>query len=279
MYMTGRQGPLEGRVAVVTGGGQGIGAGIARALAEAGARVVIAQRREREGAEAARALSEELGTEIAFVRTDVMQREQVERMIRFAEDRFGGVDILVNNAGGSIPKSLAEHSDEEMETSFRLNYFGPFWAMRAVYPGMKARGWGRIINIGSLNGINALPMMAGYNASKEAVRTLSRTAAVEWGPDGITVNIISPCAMTPACQEYFEADPAAAAAVMREIPRRRMGDPAKDIGPVAVFLAGEASAHVTGVTLFVDGGLHINGTQWRPDTEQDFAINSLTRQG
>jgi NAD(P)-dependent dehydrogenase (short-subunit alcohol dehydrogenase family) len=85
--------------------------------------------------------------------------------------------------------------------------------------------------------------------------------------------------MTPACQEYFEADPAAAAAVMREIPRRRMGDPAKDIGPVAVFLAGEASAHVTGVTLFVDGGLHINGTQWRPDTEQDFAINSLTRQG
>jgi NAD(P)-dependent dehydrogenase (short-subunit alcohol dehydrogenase family) len=87
MYMTGKQGPLEGRGAVVTGGGQGIGAGIARALAEAGARVVIAQRREREGAEAARALSEELGTEIAFVRTDVMQREQVERMIRFAEDQ------------------------------------------------------------------------------------------------------------------------------------------------------------------------------------------------
>jgi NAD(P)-dependent dehydrogenase (short-subunit alcohol dehydrogenase family) len=273
----GQDGQLEGRVAIVTGGGQGIGAGISRALAGAGARVVIAQRREQEGMEAARALGEELGTELAFVRTDVTQREQVERMVRFAEEKFGRVDILVNNAGGSFPRPLEEHSDDEMEASLRLNYLGPFWAMRAVYPGMKARGWGRIINIGSLNGVNALPMMAAYNASKEAVRTLSRTAAVEWGPFGINVNIIVPCAMTPACQEYFEANPAAAAAVVREIPRRRMGDPARDIGPVALFLAGDASAHVTGVTLFADGGLHINGTQWQPDTDKEFIINTLTR--
>lgn len=258
---------LAGRVALVTGGGQGVGQGVARALAEAGANIVIAQRNPEQGEGEAVHAREAYGVEALFVQTDVTQRDQVDAMIARTKDRFGRLDILVNNAGGSFPKRIENHSDEDMEGAFALNYSSAFWAMRAAFPMMKAQQYGRIINMGSLNGVNAHMFTVAYNASKEAVRALSRTAAVEWGPHGITVNVICPSATSPAAIEYFEANPEMKTRILEQVPLGRFGDAEKDIGPMALFLASEEGGYMTGGTFFVSGGTHVNGVSWRPAVE------------
>lgn len=258
---------LAGRVALVTGAGQGVGEGIARALAEAGAHILIAQRRVEEGEKAAKSLRDDFGIEAEFLATDVTRADQVNAMVARCVERFGRLDILVNNAGTSFPKRLENHSDEEMAQSFDVNYWSVFRAMRAAFPTMKAQGYGRIINLGSLNGVNAHMFTAAYNASKEAVRALTRTAAVEWGSHGITCNIICPSATSPLAQDYFAANPEMLEAILQQVPAHRIGLAEQDIGPVALFLASEGSGYVTGNTFFVDGGGHINGISWRPDVE------------
>lgn len=258
---------LKGRAAIVTGGGLGVGQGIARALAEAGADVLIAQR-SLDAAEAEAAhLRATYGVRAVARKVDVTVREEVEAMVAAAVAEFGRLDILVNNAGGSFPKRLENHTDEEMQGSFLLNYWSAFWAMRAAFPTMKAQGYGRIINLGSLNGVNAHMFTVAYNASKEALRALTRTAAVEWGGHGITANVICPSALSPAAREYFEGNPEMAQAILGQVPVGRFGEAAADIGPAAVFLASEASSYMTGNTLFIDGGGHINGVAWRPQVE------------
>ena len=258
---------IENRVAIVTGGGQGVGMGISRALAEAGAHVIIAQRRAETGEAEAAYLRETYGVEALFVRTDVTQRAQVDAMVEAAVSRFGRLDILVNNAGESVVRRLESHSDEDMQAFFDLNYFSAFWAMRAAFPIMKKQAYGRIINVGSLNGVNAHVFTAGYNASKEALRALTRTAAAEWGGYGITANVICPSAMSPLARQHFDANPDMLAEILKFVPVGRIGDPEKDIGPAAVFLASEGSGYYTGNTMFLDGGGHINGVPWRPDAE------------
>jgi len=258
---------LETRVALITGGGQGIGEGIARALAAGGAKLVIAQRRVAEGEQAAQRLRDDFGVEVIFIPTDVAKPEQVQRMVQGTVDRFGRLDILVNNAGASFAKRLENHSDEEMAQSFDLNYWAAFRAMRAAFPIMKAQKYGRIINLGSLNGVNAHLYTAAYNASKEAVRALSRTAAVEWGEYGITVNVICPAASSPQAEDYFAANPEMLKAILQQIPARRMGNAERDIGPLALFLASEGSGYVSGNTFFADGGSHVNGVSWRPQVD------------
>jgi len=258
---------LAARVALVTGGGQGIGQGIARGLAGAGAHVAIAQRRGEEAEREAAYLRKQHGVEAIGFAVDVTQVDEVARMIPTVQERFGRLDILVNNAGASIAKRLENLSDEEMASSFALNYSSVFWAMRAAFPLMKAQNYGRIINIGSLNGVNAHLFTAPYNASKEAVRALSRTAAVEWGGHGITVNVICPAASSPQAEAYFTANPEMLKKILDQVPAGRMGRAEPDVGPVAVFLASEGSSFVTGSTMFVDGGAHINGVAWRPEVE------------
>ena len=259
--------PLEGRVALVTGGGQGVGQGIARALAAGGARIALAQRNAEQGEQECAWLRDRGGSEALFVRTDVTVAAEVDAMVKTTVDRFGRLDILVNNAGASFPKRLENHSDEEMAASFDLNYWAVFRAMRAAFPIMKAQKYGRIINLGSLNGVNAHMFTAAYNASKEAVRALSRTAAVEWGGHGITVNVICPSATSPQAKDYFAANPEMLKQILDQVPAGRIGEAEQDIGPVALFLAGEGSGYFTGNTLFVDGGGHINGVAWRPQVE------------
>jgi len=258
---------LAGRVALVTGGGQGIGQGIARALAAAGASVAIAQRRGEAAEQEAAYLRARHGVEAIGFAADVTQAVQVERMIGTVKERFGRLDILVNNAGASFAKRLEKLSDEEMAYAFALNYSSVFWAMRAAFPIMQAQHYGRIINIGSLNGVNAHMFTAPYNASKEAARALSRTAAVEWGGHGITVNVICPAASSPQAEGYFAANPEMLKTILAQVPAGRMGYAEPDIGPVAVFLASEGSGFMTGSTLFVDGGAHVNGVAWRPEVE------------
>ncbi|WP_416465117.1 SDR family NAD(P)-dependent oxidoreductase [Sphingomonas sp. VDB2] len=258
---------LEGRTALVTGGGQGVGQGIVRALAQAGAAIVIAQRRGEEAEREATWLRDQYGVRALGVAVDVTSADEVRQMVEDAAEQLGRLDILVNNAGGSFPRRLEKHSDEEMAAAFDLNYWAVFRAMRAAFPIMKAQGYGRVINLGSLNGVNAHMFTAAYNASKEAVRALTRTAAVEWGPHGITCNIICPSASSPQAQDYFAANPAMAQAILQQVPVGRFGDAAQDVGPVAVFLASEGGGYTTGNTLFVDGGGHINGVAWRPEVE------------
>lgn len=253
-------GQLDGKVALVTGAGAGIGEGIVRRFADEGAKVVVAEIDSAAGQAVARAVGG------MFVRTDVSDREQVENAVQTALSTYGSIDIVVNNAwGGGAIGRVERKTDEQLSAGIAVGYYGPYWAMRAAFPHMKDKGWGRVINMCSLNGVNAHMGSLEYNAAKEALRALTRTAAREWAPTGVTINAICPAAKSQAffraIGEYPELEAVADAAN----PMGRMGDPYDDIAPVAVFLAGEGSRYLTGNTLFVDGGGHINGTPWAPD--------------
>ena len=256
---------LKGRSALVTGGGQGVGQGVARALARAGADVAIVQRGAEQGEREAEYLRTEYGVNALYLAADVTRRADVETAVADTHRHFGRLDILVNNAGASFPKRVENHTDEDMAGSFALNYYAVFWAMQAAFPIMKAQKYGRVINMGSLNGVNAHMFTVAYNASKEAMRALTRTAAVEWGGHGITCNVICPAANSPQAQDYFDSNPEMASAILQQIPAGRFGEAERDIGPMAVFLASEGSAYVSGNTIFASGGSQVNGVSWRPE--------------
>lgn len=245
---------------MITGAGDGIGAAVARAYAAEGAKVLVAERDAEAGARVADAIGG------IFVRTDVGIREDVEAMVSRAVEQWGRLDILVNNAWGSGNVGRVENKTDEMiAAGLGVGFYGPFWAMRAAYPVMKAAGWGRVINMCSLNGVNAHMGTLEYNCAKEALRTLTRTAAREWAPSGVVVNAICPGAKSAAFVRMMSAHPELERAAHASNPMGRVGDPDQDIAPVAVFLAGEGCRYVTGNTIFVDGGGHINGVHWQPD--------------
>lgn len=255
-------GQLEGRIAIITGAGDGIGAAIARRFASEGARVLVAEL----NAETGQAVADELGDAGRFIRTDAASKEDVEAMVTAAVDEWGGLDILVNNAwGGGRLGRVERKTPALMSHGLSLGFLGPFWAMVAAHPIMKARGYGRIINICSLNGVNAHMGTVEYNASKEALRAATRTAAREWAPDGIVANALCPAAKSAAFASTMAAHPELVAAADASNPMGRIGDCDDDIAPVALFLASEGCRYMTGNTLFVDGGSHINGSAWAPD--------------
>lgn len=252
---------LKERVALVTGAGQGVGAGIAQALSARGAAVIVAEYDAESGQSMADSL--ERG---AFVHTDVSDRDQVEHAVAFALEQFGKLDVLVNNAypTGNAPARIENREDEVFERAMQGGFMGPWWAMKAALPSMREQQWGRVINVCSLNGVNAHPYTAEYNSAKEALRALSRTAAREWAQHGICVNVICPAARTPAYDRFEQHSPDNAALMLKQNPMGRMGDPEADIGGVAAFLSSEEARYLTGNTLFVDGGSHINGVNWEP---------------
>jgi NAD(P)-dependent dehydrogenase (short-subunit alcohol dehydrogenase family) len=255
---------LAGKVALISGAGAGIGEGIARRFADEGARVVVAELDEAAG----RAVAENIDG--IFVSTDVANREQVENAVKTALSEYGSIDIVVNNAwGGGAIGRVENKTDEQLAQGIAVGYYGPYWAMRAAFPHMKARGWGRVVNLCRLNGVNAHVGTLEYNAAKEALRTLTRTAAREWAPTGVTVNALCPAAKSQAFFRAIGDYPELEAMADAANPMGRMGDPYDDIAPVAVFLASEACRYLTGNTLFVDGGSHINGVAWVPDLDAE----------
>jgi len=259
-------GRLEGRVAIVTGAGQGIGRGIARRLAAEGAAVVIAERDAASGRAAADEIGRDFGARAEFVATDVTDKAQVVAMVDAAVAACGRVDVLVNNAWGGGSFCRLEHkTDADLQHGLQVALFGAFWAMQAVFPHMRRQGGGRIITLCSLNGVNAHMYTAEYNSAKEALRALTRTAAREWARHNILANVICPAAVTAPYEAFRAFDPANAAALLKQNPMGRMGDAERDIGGVALFLASDDAGYVTGNTLYADGGSHINGVAWAPE--------------
>lgn len=259
-------GQLDGRIAVVTGAGDGIGAAVARRFAAEGARgVVIAEIDEASG----RAVADELGDVGLFVATDVGDKAQVEAMVGAAVDRWGTLDILVNNAWGGGEISRVERKTAEgVQRGLDVGFLGPLWAMVAAHAIMKPNGYGRIVNMCSLNGVNAHMGTLEYNAAKEALRTATRTAAREWADTGIVANVVCPAAKSASFNAVMARHPELLAAADAANPMGRIGDCDDDIAPVVVFLASEGCGYMTGNTLFVDGGGHINGSAWAPDLEE-----------
>ena len=258
-------GRLDGRVAIVTGAGQGVGRGIARRFAREGAAVVVADINPETGTAVAAEITGELGGRAIFVPTDILDQGQVAALVERTVADFGTVHILVNNAYVAGGFGRFEHKpDGDLELAFRGGPLHTWWAMRAAFPTMKAQHWGRIINLVSLNGINAHKYSADYNAAKEAIRAITRTAAVEWGRHNILCNCIAPAAASPAYVAFATAAPENAKEMLASNPLGRMGDPEHDIGGVALFLASEDSDYVTGNTIFASGGTQVNGVQWDP---------------
>jgi len=254
-------GRLAGRNALVTGAGGGIGEAIAKRFSAEGASVIVAEFDETSGQACAQAIAQ-AGGQARFVATDVTSRESVAALM----EQAGPVDILVNNAWqGSGIARIEEKTDDQFERALRFGVFACLWTMKAAFAHMKTQGWGRIVNLASLNGVNAHMGSADYNAAKEALRALTRTAAREWARYGICANIICPAAMAASTRRIMAQQPGMIERIEGANPMGRMGDPEADIAPVAVFLASDDARYLTGNTLFVDGGGHINGVAWAPD--------------
>jgi NAD(P)-dependent dehydrogenase (short-subunit alcohol dehydrogenase family) len=247
-------GHLDGKVAIVTGAGQGIGRGIALVFARAGAKVVIAELKPHRAQRTAEEITA-AGGDATAVATDVSQQAAVRHMVDETVRRYGTVDVIVNNAQAMHARTpLAELTSEQVDIFWISGVKGTLWCMQAVYPIMKAKGRGRIINFVSSAGFRGEPGLGDYNATKEGIRALTKTAAREWGRDGITVNCIAPGALSKRGQEFIQRDPAEFERRNAEKCIPRLGDPEEDIAPVAVFLASDESRFVTGQTMFADGG-------------------------
>ena len=246
---------LTGRVAVVTGGSSGIGAGMAAALAGAGARVVLVARDAGRLGAAADGLCTR-GGQAAWVSADLADRAELERAADEAAAAFGPPDILVNCAGINLRPPLASLSVEDWDLTLAVNLTAPFLLGQRFGPLMAARGWGRIINVTSQQASRAFSNSGGYGASKGGLAALTRSQSEAWARSGVCCNSVCPGFVPTRLNAAIAADPERMAAMAARTMTGRNGEPA-DFAGVAVFLASQASDYVTGQTLYVDGGFSV----------------------
>jgi 2-deoxy-D-gluconate 3-dehydrogenase len=243
---------LEGRVALVTGAGRGIGRAIAVALGGAGAAVACAGRSP-EQVQAVAALVNAAGGRARAVRMDVTRPDDIAAGVAEAGAALGPVDVLVNNAGITLDKKTTEVTDEDWETVLATNLTSMFRCARAVAPGMMRLERGKIINIGSMYGVIGVPRYAAYCASKAAVDGLTRSLAAEWARHGIQVNCLAPGYVNTDIPRAAMADARTRELCLSKVPARRIGEP-DEVGALAVYLASPASDFMTGQTVYLDGG-------------------------
>ena len=245
---------IRDSVAIVTGASSGIGRAAARRFAEEGARVVAADVDAEGGSETAEAIRD-AGGEATFVGTDVSDRADVEAMVEAAVDRYGGLDFAFNNAGiEGRNDSLADQADDNWERVIDVNLKGVFLGLQAEIPAMLDDGGGVIVNTSSIAGVVGFQGVSPYVASKHGVIGLTKTAALEYGREGVRVNAISPGVIeTPMVERAAAANPEMIEAVSEATPMGRVGDP-EEIGDAAVWLCSDDASFVTGETLVVDGG-------------------------
>ena len=241
---------LEGKVALVTGGGQGIGRGIVDRFLAEGAQVAVVQRRE---------LGKELLQHpgVLGIKADLSDAAAIKAAADQAAVHFGGIDILVNNAGVMFERSVADITLAEWDLMMALNMRAPLFLAQAALPHLQRRGGGSIINVGSIEGLSANPLHAAYCASKAGIHGMTRAMAVDLGKDGVRCNAIAPGWIASELSEnYLESQPDAAGAreaLNRLHPVGRVGQPT-DVGDLAVFLASDRSGFLTGEIVVLDGG-------------------------
>ena len=245
---------LEENVTIITGGGKGIGFGLAQAFAEAGSNLVITGRTLSRLESAKERLEAEYGVKVLPIVADGADEAAIKDVVAQTIDTFGKINTLVNNA--QVSKSglpLIEHTKEDLDLSIHSGLYAAFFYMRECHPYLK-ESKGSVINFASGAGLFGKLGQSSYAAAKEGIRGLSRVAAAEWGPDGIRVNVICPLAMTESFMEWKDNYPDLFAKTIQGIPLGRFADPKDDIGRVAVFLASEDAHYITGETITLQGG-------------------------
>ena len=245
---------LEENVTIITGGGKGIGYGLAQAFAEAGSNLVITGRTLSRLESAKERLEAEYGVKVLPIVADGADEAAIKDVVAQTIATFGKINTLVNNA--QVSKSglpLIEHTKEDLDLSIHSGLYAAFFYMRECHPYLK-ESKGSVINFASGAGLFGKLGQSSYAAAKEGIRGLSRVAAAEWGPDGIRVNVICPLAMTESLMEWKDNYPELFAKTIQGIPLGRFADPKDDIGRVAVFLASEDAHYITGETITLQGG-------------------------
>jgi 3-oxoacyl-[acyl-carrier protein] reductase len=266
---------LTDRTAIVTGGGAGIGKGIALAFATFGARVAILDLKP-ETADATAAAIAAAGGQALALPCDVREGAQVEAAVARTVERFGGVDVLVNNAGGTFAAPFLETTEKGWDALLRANLRSVFHGTRAVAPRMIAQGCGgSIVNVVSIEGVRAAPRYAAYAAAKAGAISFTQTMALELGPHGIRVNAIAPdVCMTEGLRALVP--PEEEGRYRHLVPLGRAGVP-DDIAGAAIFLASALGRYVSGVTLHVDGGTHAAGGWYRDPTGGEYVLGPPRR--
>ncbi len=245
---------LAGKVAIITGGGKGIGFGIAQAFAEEGSNLVLTGRTESRLIEAKNRLEAKYGIEVLPIVADGADEDAIRNVVAKTIEKFGKIDTLVNNA--QVSKSgtpLVEHTKEDFDLAIYSGLYAAFFYMRECFPYLKETK-GSVINFASGAGLFGKLGQSSYAAAKEGIRGMSRVAAAEWGPDGVRVNVVCPLAMTESLEQWRENFPELFEKTIQGIPLGRFADPKEDIGRVCVFLASEDAHYVTGETITLQGG-------------------------
>ncbi len=252
----GNQPDLTGKVALVTGGGKGIGKSIALGLAQCGAKVVVAARTAAE----IEAVADEIrssGGEAAAQVTDITQPDQIDALVESALNSFGGIHILVNNAARSFFRPLMDLREDGFDKIFDTNVKGTFLLSRLAAKIMMGHGGGRIVNITTVGAVRGGAMMGVYHASKAAVKMLTMCMAVEWAPFNILVNAVGPGLTRTHFSQPIWANPEVERQLVTRVPMARLAEPEDIVGAV-LFLCSDAARFVTGQSLYVDGGTLAN---------------------
>jgi NAD(P)-dependent dehydrogenase (short-subunit alcohol dehydrogenase family) len=244
---------MDGKVALITGGSRGLGKEMGKALAEAGASVVLCSRGRERVEAAARELSEATGQRCQGHPCDVAVPDQVDALVAWTLEEYGRIDVLINNAGINIRRPIEDLSLEEFLRVQATNVTGVWLTCRAVAEHMKARRYGRVINVGSTLSVVSIPERTPYAASKGAVLQLTRTLALEWASYNVTVNAILPGPFATEMNLSLVNDPEQYAHFASRVPLGRWGE-LEEIGGLALFLASDASSFVTGAAIAIDGG-------------------------